>query len=498
MECGLQSVASTRRSKEWGLKSALHAQLLWTDVREAGMLAGTPFDSGLPMKTFVLILATVPLAALLIWLSNAQASGPVPAGAAISTELSPDDHASLRKLYEQLHAAPELSFHEENTSKRLTAEMRAAGFEVTEKVGGWGIVCVLKNGDGRTVLVRTDMDALPVRELTGLPFASKVRVKDDDGTEVPVMHACGHDMHMACWTGTARWFARNKSKWKGTLVFIGQPAEEKGGGAAPMIKDGLFQRFPKPDACVALHCGGELALGTFGLTEGPATANVDSVDLIVRGVGGHGSAPHTTKDPVVLAAQIVIALQTISSREIDPRDAVVVTVGSIHGGLKHNIISDEVKLQLTIRSFTQEVREKTLAAIRRIAEGQARSAGLPDKLLPIVKEAEMFTPVVNNDPALARKIGDALRERFGQDSVKLRKATMGGEDFSRYGMTEEKIPICMFWLGTVAPKRVEEAEKKDGDPLPSLHSPFYRPEADDSLHYGVGSLSEAVLAALGK
>jgi amidohydrolase len=449
------------------------------------------------MKVFVLfsLLAFIAVGTAAFWNGRTEAAGLTAAAAAISTELSPDDHASLRKLYEELHHAPELSFHEEKTSKRLAAEMRATGFEVTERIGGWGIVCVLKNGEGRTVLVRTDMDALPVRELTGLPFASTVRVKDESGADVPVMHACGHDMHMACWTGTARWFARNRGKWKGTLVFIGQPAEEKGGGSAPMIKDGLFEKFPKPDACVALHCGGELALGTFGLTEGPATANVDSVDITVRGVGGHGSAPHTTKDPVVLAAQIVVALQMIDSREIDPREAVVVTVGSIHGGTKHNIIPDEVKLQLTIRTFTHEIREKTLKAIKRIVEGQARSAGVPDNLLPIVKEAELFTPVVQNDPALTRRIADALRERFGKDSVKNRRATMGGEDFSRYGMTEHKIPICMYWLGTISPKKVEEAQN-GSTPLPSLHSPLYKPEADDSLHYGVGSLSEAVLAAL--
>lgn len=425
--------------------------------------------------------------------SWSHAQGPV--AVAVASELNADEHAWLKKLYEELHATPELSFREENTSKRLAGELRAAGFEVTEKVGGWGIVGVLKNGAGRTVLVRTDMDALPVRELTGLPFASKVRVKDEDGAEVPVMHACGHDMHMACWTGTARWFSRNKAKWKGTLVFIGQPAEEKGGGAAPMIADGLFTRFPKPDACVALHCGHDLPVGTFGLTEGPATANVDSVDILVRGFGGHGSMPHMTKDPVVLAAQIVVALQMIDSREIDPRDAVVVTVGSIHGGTKHNIIPDEVKLQLTIRSFTQEVRLKTLAAIKRIAEGQARSAGLPEDRLPIVKEADHYTPVVENNPALTRRISEALTGRFGKDAVKGRKATMGGEDFSRYGMTEENIPICLFWLGTISQQRVAEAEK-GGTSLPSLHSPFYKPDADDSLHYGVGSLSAAVQAAL--
>lgn len=424
-------------------------------------------------------------------------SKPGVAQIALSSKLSDEEHARLKKLYEELHAAPELSFHEENTSQRLAGELRETGFTVTEKVGGWGVVGVLKNGEGRTVLVRTDMDALPVRELTGLPFASKVRVKDADGTDVPVMHACGHDMHMACWTGTARWFAEHKQEWSGTLVFIGQPAEEKGGGSAPMLEDGLYTRFPKPDACVALHCSSDMAVGTFGLTEGPATANVDSVDITVRGVGGHGSAPHTTKDPVVLAAQIIVALQMIDSREIDPREAVVVTVGSIHGGTKHNIIPDEVKLQLTIRSFSAEVRGKTLAAIRRIAEGLARTAGLPETHLPVIKEAERFTPVIHNDPALTRRIAAALKERFGDASVKNRRATMGGEDFSRYGMTEDKIPICMFWLGTIPPPRVAEAED-GGPPLPSLHSPFYKPDADGSLQYGVGALTAAVQAALRK
>lgn len=415
----------------------------------------------------------------------------------LTAKLSEEEHARLRKLYEDLHTAPELSFSEEKTSQRLAGELRDIGFTVTEKVGGWGVVGVLKNGEGRTVLVRTDMDALPVREMTGLPFASKVRVKDDDGADVPVMHACGHDMHMACWTGTARWFAENKKEWKGTLVFIGQPAEEKGGGSGPMLEDGLYTRFPKPDACVALHCHSDMAVGTFGLTEGPATANVDSVDITVRGIGGHGSAPHTTKDPVVLAAQIIVALQMIDSREIDPREAVVVTVGSIHGGTKHNIIPDEVKLQLTIRTFNSETRGKTLTAIRRIAEGLARTAGLPETHLPKIKEAERFTPVVHNDPALTRRIAAALKERFGEASVKSRRATMGGEDFSRYGMTEDKIPICMFWLGTIPPHRVAEAES-GGTPLPSLHSPFYKPEADGSLQYGVGALTGAVQAALAK
>lgn len=413
----------------------------------------------------------------------------------LSAKLTDEEIQELKKLYEELHAAPELSYQEEKTSQRLAAELRKLGLEVTEKVGGWGVVGVLKNGPGRTVLVRTDMDALPVRELTGLPYASRVRVKDESGAEIPVMHACGHDMHMTCWTGTARWFVQNKDKWKGTLVFIGQPAEEKGGGSAPMLADGLFTRFPKPDACVALHCNADMPLGTFGLTEGPSTANVDSVDLTVRGVGGHGSTPHLTKDPVVLAAQIVLALQTIPSREIDSRESVVVTVGSIHGGTKHNIIPDEVKLQLTIRTFNMETREKTLAAIRRIAEGTARAAGIPEGLLPVIKEAEHFTPVVVNDPALTKRVADALNASFGTGAVRPRRPTMGGEDFSRYGMTEDKIPICMFWLGTISPTRVEDAQN-GGPPLPSLHSPFYKPEAEQSIRHGVRALTAATQAAL--
>lgn len=450
-----------------------------------------------PLRRCLWEASLVSLPLCLLAVTPAPPAAPVAlAGAkAASAPMAEEEHSFLRKLYEELHAAPELSFREEKTSQRLAAELRSLGLEVTEKVGGWGVVGVLKNGPGRTVLVRTDMDALPVREMTGLPFASKVRVKDDDGAEVPVMHACGHDMHMACWTGTVRWFAKNKDAWKGTLVFIGQPAEEKGGGSGPMLEDGLFTRFPKPDACVALHCSGDLPLGSFGLTEGPATANVDSVDITVRGIGGHGSAPHTTKDPIVIAAQLIVALQMIDSREIDPREAVVVTVGSIHGGTKHNIISDEVKLQLTIRTFTMDVRDKTLAAIRRISEGVARTAGVPENLLPIIKEAERFTPVVINNPALTQRIAVALQERFGPGSVRNRRATMGGEDFSRYGMTPDKIPICMFWLGTIAPERVVEAETT-GKLLPSLHSPFYRPEAHGSLTHGVGALTAAVQAAL--
>ena len=405
------------------------------------------------------------------------------------------ERQSLLDLYHHLHSNPELSFHEEKTSARLADEMRKAGLEVTEKVGGWGVVAILKNGPGKTLLIRTDMDALPVRELTGLSFASKVKTKDDEGHDVSVMHACGHDMHMACWVGAARMLTAMKDQWKGTVVFIGQPAEERGGGASAMLKDGLFQRFPKPDLCLALHCAAEIAAGGLGITFGGATASVDSVDIIVHGVGGHGAQPQATKDPIVLAAQLVLALQTIHSRELHPLDPSVITVGSIHGGTKHNIIPDEVHLQLTVRATSMETRQKILDAIARISRGLGIAAGLPDDLLPEVKPAKEFTPVLHNDEALTNRVTNVLKSLVGTGSFVERKATMGGEDFSRYGQTEDKIPVCMFWLGAT-PAPVIKAAKASGDPLPSLHSPFFRPDAEPALETGVTAMSLAALECL--
>jgi amidohydrolase len=399
---------------------------------------------------------------------------------------------SLLSLYRDLHAAPELSFQEEKTSARMAGEMRAAGFEVTEKVGKWGVVAVLKNGPGRTILVRTDMDGLPVRELTGLPFASKVHATTEDGKEVSVMHACGHDVHMSCWVGAARVLASMKDRWHGTLVFLGQPAEERLGGAEAMLKDGLFSRFPKPDWCLALHDTPELPVGQLGLTAGAATANVDAVDIIVHGLGGHGAMPDKARDPVVLAAQIVLALQTIRSREIAPIEGGVVTVGSIHGGTQHNIIPDEVRLQLTVRTFSLETRKKTLESIARIARGQGISAGVPEELLPEIKMRDYYTPVLMNDPALIGKLRGVFTDKLGQGSAVDRLATMGGEDFSRYGMTEDKIPVAMFWLGVTSQAKYTEA-RKTGQPLPSLHSPFFKPDIEGALPVGVTAMSAAVL-----
>jgi hippurate hydrolase len=404
------------------------------------------------------------------------------------------DYDRLEALYKHLHTNPELSLQEARTAARLARELKEIGFDVAEKVGGHGIVGVLKNGDGPTVMVRTDMDALPVVEHTDLPYASKVRVRDKNENEVGVMHACGHDMHMTCWIGTARVLASMKDKWHGTLVFIGQPAEEIGAGARMMLEAGLFKKFPRPDYALALHCAANLPHGSVAYTEGLAMANVDSVDIVVRGKGGHGAAPHTTIDPVVIAARIVLDLQTLVSRETNPVDPAVVTVGSIHGGSKHNIIPNEVRLQLTVRSTQDAVRKHLLDGIRRIAEAAAKGAGAP---APEVKVSpEEFTPALRNDPALTQKMATLFKDVLGPDKVKARPPMMGGEDFSRYGRAE--VPICLYWLGTIAPERVAESEKEGASPLPSLHSDRFAPVPEPTIKTGVLTMSSAVLKLVGK
>jgi amidohydrolase len=408
-----------------------------------------------------------------------------------------EQRPSLIQLYEHLHANPELPFQEEKTSARMAQEIRSLGFEVTEKVGGFGVVAVLKNGPGKTVLVRTDLDGLPVREIGSVPYVSKMTTKDDAGNEVSVMHACGHDMHMTCWVGAARALAASREKWKGTLVFIAQPAEERGMGALAMIEDGLYKRFPKPDVCLALHCDAGLAVGTFGVTSGPATASTDTVDILVHGVGGHGAMPNTTKDPIVLASQIVLALQTIDSRELHPVEPVVVTVGKFNGGTKHNIIPDKVELGLTVRTTSAETREKVLESIKRICRGHALAAGLPENLMPVVKLTGPGTPSLYNNPELTARVSGVWSEAFGKTSIIERKTSMAGEDFSRYTMTPEKIPVFLTWLGTVAPEKIEKANKT-GEVLPSLHSPFYRPEPAPSITFGVKAMTLAVLSELNR
>ncbi len=403
-----------------------------------------------------------------------------------------DDYGYLESLYQHLHKHPELSFHEEQTAKRISRELRKAGFVVTENVGGYGVVAVLKNGNGPTVLLRTDLDALPVEEKTGLKYASTTRVEDDLGNTVNTMHACGHDIHMTVFTGTARRLSNMRGEWSGTLVMIGQPAEERGAGARAMLSDGLFSRFPRPDYVMGLHVKAGMPAGQIGYAEGYALANVDSVDVTLFGVGGHGAYPHTTKDPIVLAAQIINALQTLVSREIPPIEAGVVTVGSIHGGTKHNIIPERVDLQLTVRSYSDETRDTLLTGIERIARAQALSMGLPEDKLPQVKVRDEYTPAVYNNPMLSRRVVKVFKKRFGEEQVKEVKPVMGGEDFAQYGRVEPLIPGFFFWLGAIDPAVVKSSLEK-GEVLPSLHSAHFSPLPRPTILTGVEAMTAAAL-----
>jgi hippurate hydrolase len=408
---------------------------------------------------------------------------------------------SLVGIYEQMHAAPELSHHEANTSALLATELRSLGFSVTDHVGrypkpewqGYGVVAVMKNGTGPTVLVRADMDALPVEERTELPYASRVRATDDSGSEVPVMHACGHDIHVTVLIGTARRLAALKNRWRGTLVLVGQPSEEKGDGARALLADGLYTRFPKPDLAVALHDFGELEAGTVGYTSGYMLAGATSVDVTIRGRGGHGAYPQSTKDPIVMAAEFVVALQTIVSREILPTDPAVISVGSIHGGTKYNIIPDEVKMQLTIRTYKPEVRQHILESLARIAKGIAMAGGVPEDRSPViaVNETEAAAPVFN-DPALTAHAVAALRAALKPDHVIALERVMGSEDFGVYGLENQQIPTVFFRLGAIDAERMASS-KASGVPLPSLHSSAFWPAPEKTIDTGVTAMTSVVL-----
>jgi hippurate hydrolase len=408
---------------------------------------------------------------------------------------------ALVSTYKALHSAPELSHYEVKTSALLAQELRSLGFTVTERIGkyrrpewkGYGVVGVMKNGEGPVVLVRADMDALPVEEKTGLPYASSVRVKNDAGQEVGVMHACGHDVHVTSLIGTARMLAALKSEWRGTLVLVGQPAEETADGAKAMLDDGLYSKIPRPDYAIALHDQADIEAGKVGMTPGFALANVTSVDITVRGIGGHGAKPESTKDPVVLTSQIILALQTIVSRENSPLDPAVVTVGSIHGGSRYNIIPDEVKLQLTIRSYKEEVRQRIVASIERIAAGIALAAGLPPELAPVVKVNELEgTLATYNDPALTGRLSSLFTKTLGADNVVTYPPAMVGEDFGRFGLEGNQIPAVIFWVGAAEASKVQES-KRTGKPLPSLHSPLFAPLPEPTIRTGVKAMTSAVL-----
>lgn len=407
------------------------------------------------------------------------------------------DFENLKSFYRHLHTNPELSFHEENTSAYLAAEMRKTGYTVTENVGGTGIVAVMENGEGPTVLVRTDMDALPLTEATDLPYASKVTAVDAEGKTVGVMHACGHDMHMSVWAGTAKKLAANKDKWSGTVVFIGQPAEERGAGARAMLADGLYDKFPRPDYALGLHVNAVLPAGTVGYCPEFAMANVDMVDITVKGKGGHGAYPHTTIDPVLLSARIVTDLQTIVSREISPLEAGVVTVGSIHGGAKGNVIPDEVKLELTLRSYTDENRNGIIEKVKRICDGVAMSAGVPQEDFPTVTVRDEHCPALFNDVELTARTAAVFTKELGADKVRKMPPVMGGEDFSEYGRTDPKVPILLYWLGAVEPEKAAAAERGEIR-LPSLHNSAFAPDVDLTLKTGVQTMSAAVMDLLEK
>ncbi len=374
---------------------------------------------------------------------------------------------SLVATYKMLHASPELSHREEKTSAFFATQLRAIGYTVTEHIGkydrpgftGYGVVAVMKNGDGPTVLVRTDLDALPVEEKTGLPYASTVKAKNDAGQDVGVMHACGHDIHITNMLGTAKVLAQLKEQWHGTLVLIGQPAEETVDGARAMLADGLYTRFPKPDFAIALHDSADVEAGRVVYCPGYAMASSTSIDVVIRGLGGHGSKPEATKDPIVMAAEIILALQTIVSRENSPLDPAVVTVGSIHGGTKRNIIPDEVTLQLTTRTFKEDVRLRIIASIERIAKGVALAAGVPEDRAPIIKVVESENaPALYNDPKLTERVTTAIGRAIGTDNVTKVAPLMGSEDFGRFSL-DRQIPAFMFWLGAIEPSRVEASRK---------------------------------------
>ena len=398
----------------------------------------------------------------------------------------------LKSLYLDIHKNPEISLMEKETSKKLANELEKIGFEVTRNFGGYGVVGIFKNGNGPTILYRTDMDALPMKEKTGLSYASQIITKNFDGNDVGTMHSCGHDMHMTVWTGTARTLIERKNEWKGTIIMIGQPAEEIGAGAAMMLNEGLFEKYPIPDYGIALHSSPIIPSGKVGFGKGYTMANTESVDIKVFGQGAHGASPHMSIDPIVTASIIVMELQTIVSRNINPLDDAVITVGSFQGGTKHNIIPDEVKLQLTIRTYKEKVRKLIHKRIKEICDGVASSMGLDKSQWPEVMIPEKYTPANFNDSKLVDLMMNSSREIIGVNNVIVSDPQMVGEDFSRFGNTKEKIPTVLYWLGTVPDDRMKKYEAGNYA-LPGLHSPFYYPEIEQSIITGIKVNTQAMI-----
>lgn len=405
------------------------------------------------------------------------------------------DRDHLVSLYQDLHRAPELSFMEAATAKRLATEIGGLGYAITPGVGGAGLVAKLTNGPGPVLLIRTDMDALPLKEETGLPFASTAVQPTREGDRQPAMHACGHDIHMSAWVGVARRMAALKAGWRGTLILVAQPAEERVGGARAMLKDGLYARFGTPTHILALHDSASLPAGVIGWTPGPALAAVDTVDVTVRGVGGHGASPHLTKDPVVLAARIIIGLQTIVAREIDPQEAAVVTVGAVNGGSKNNIIPDKVELKLTLRSYTDRTRQRLIEAVRRTARGEAISAGLPDTLMPEVRVSEEGAFATVNTPAFAERMATLWAARFGEARVQRVPPATVSEDVNEFGRAAPKADTLIFWVGA-QPQAKWDAAGGDITKLPTLHSSRFAPDAAVTIPAAVEAMTAAALGVL--
>ncbi|MDN5213862.1 amidohydrolase [Fulvivirgaceae bacterium BMA12] len=397
-----------------------------------------------------------------------------------------DDIPFLTAFYKERHQSPEISLKEEKTAGILADQLRAAGFEVTENFGGYGIVGILKNGKGPTILYRTDMDALPMVEKTGLPYASQ-QTTQYEGKEVGAMHSCGHDMHMTTWLGTARVMAKMKNRWKGTLMLIGQPAEEIGAGAKMMLEAGLYDKFGPPDYGIGLHCSPTIPSGKVGFGKGFTMANTESIDIKVFGQGAHGATPHMAIDPVVIASMMVMELQTIVSRSLNPTDAAVVTVGAINGGTRHNVIPSEVTLKLTVRTYTDEVQATVHKRIEEIAKGVAMAAGLPEDKLPEVIFPKDFTPANYNHPHLVDRLVKSATSVIGKDNVVEAAPMMVGEDFSRYGKTKHQVPTVLYWLGTVPQERIQSGN------LPGLHSPYYFPEVANTIKTGVKVTSQSLI-----
>lgn len=397
-----------------------------------------------------------------------------------------DDLPFLLEFYKTRHQNPEISLQEKETSKALATELRTAGFDVTENFGGYGVVGILKNGDGPMILVRTDMDALPMEEKTNLEYASHATC-EYAGQITGSMHSCGHDMHMTSWLGTARLMAKMKNDWKGTLMMIGQPAEEIGEGSELMLKAGLYEKFGVPDYGMALHCSPTIPAGQVGFGKGYTMANTESIDIKVFGVGAHGAAPHMSIDPVVIGSMIVMDLQTIVSRNLKPTESAVVTVGAIKGGIKHNIIPDEVTLKLTVRTYTPEVRAMVHKRIKEICRGVAIAAGLSEDKMPEVTIPASFTPANYNHPDLVDKMMVAAGKMIGEENVVDVEPLMLGEDFARFGQTEDKVPTVLYWLGTVPESRIAEGD------LPGLHSPFYYPTPEKTIETGVAVMSQSLM-----